>query len=200
MNSISVFEFTAWAVFYINIKEFHSHNTRGITFRDKELEKPYQHLIPRGQAGENLRTSTPLLWLLLPKHDTSSVQIQAKTIRRLSYRNKPNQNWFRHFCLFCLPAPSTGTKGSCNSIKIRVCTIIKLQMDAQSRHLHLLSRVDRHIKTAAEKYTRKNTGLLRGTIPPFCQALSISNTSTLQQMQILLCKANKDKQQNKQTS
>lgn len=73
-------------------------------------------------------------------------------------------------------------------------------MDAQSRHLHLLSRVDRHIKTAAEKYTRKNKGLLRGTIPPFCQALSISNTSTLQQMQILLCKANKDKQKNKQTS
>lgn len=40
---------------------------------------------------------------------------------------------------------------ACNSIKIRVCTIIKLQMDAQSRHLHLLSRVDRHIKNCCRK-------------------------------------------------
>lgn len=54
------------------------------------------------------------------------------------------------------------------------------------------------LKTATEKYTHKNKGVLRGTAPPVCQALSISNTTTLQQMQILLCKANKDMQQNKQ--
>lgn len=82
--------------------------------------------------------------------------------------------------------------------KIKVCAIIKVQMDTQTKHTSM-SQLEQACtsQTAAEKYMHKNKGLLRGSAPSVCQPMSISDSSTLQQMQILLYKADKD---NKQTN
>lgn len=71
-------------------------------------------------------------------------------------------------------------------------------MDTKNRHTSIpqLEQAGTS-QTAAEKYMHKNKQPLRGSAPSVCHPTSISDSSTLQQMQILLYNADKE---NKQTN